>query len=283
VIFKFQHGDKLVGEILQASSYSEGASMVPASNTGSSKIKCLISVVISASGGVGKTSIASALCIKAASKGIKSFYLNLDSLQEPFVFESNTEQAEMSKVLYHLKEATPNALSRIEAYRSISKMSGVHHFGGFENCNEGDDVTATDIQMLFDWFKRESTYGRVIVDLPGHMNAMYLKALELCDEILLISSEDRMCELKSNRLKSFLNKYDSTKGSNLLNKLQFIRNKNTSVFEASMDKDECRDISSKTKVPFCPELILDCSERNIYRLLNNNPEFSSALSKVLEG
>ena len=94
---KYQHAERLVSDILRlyAARSLKACTMSGHSNT---QVVC----IYSPAGGAGKSSIAAGCSILCASRGLKTFYLNLEDVPSTSLFFHSESKQSFSKVIYHL-------------------------------------------------------------------------------------------------------------------------------------------------------------------------------------
>ncbi len=178
-IFKYRHAESLVQDILHIYSKNNLETSVPAGK----KITVLCAVH-SAAGGAGTTCIAAGLSMLAARRGLKPFYLNLESTPSTsFYFKGRSERT-LSDVIYYIKEKGSNLVSKLEGGYCSDASSGVHYFLPPDSASEFEELTEEDMVLLLGAIRSWSLFDIVFIDLPSGLSRRNKSVFKCCDKII---------------------------------------------------------------------------------------------------
>ena len=272
-INKYQHGDKLIKNIIQIfTDRNQGAIPVAAGNK-----QTKIVGVYSPIGGAGKTTLAVGLSMISAGMGSSVFYLNLENIHSTQAFFKCEHNQNLSNILYHLKEKNKNMILKIEACRCIDEANGVHYFLPPDSVGEMDDMLPEDLQELLRQFKIMGEYHVVFVDMSSSFDRRNIAIMEACDDIIVIAAQGNAEQMKMNAFKQELDiisrKYDmhfSDKMTFVLNKC---REKRIDAMQHINDKDKHIEI----RLPFHEALT---TSKQISRYMDTNSAFGQSLNRL---
>ena len=213
-VYRYQHMDKLVSEILRLFSDKSNKN-ASVSGYGSTRIVG----VYSPSGGAGSSSIAAGSSILCAGKGIKSFYLNMEAIPSTDLFFRGECSQTFSNVIYYLKGNYSNLQLRLEGAKCIDTKSGVHYFRPPENICEFNELTDQDVATLISELKRSAFYRYIFVDMSAGLNSVNSTILQLADCVLLVFAPDRRTMMKFTNLKAGLDLLESKGGTGLMDRV----------------------------------------------------------------
>ena len=221
IINKYQHLDIIVKDIIWAYSQKNNNEII----TTSGKRKAKIIGVYSPSGGVGKTSVAVCSAVCCAQSGLPVFYFNYESFNSSNSFISETSEQNLSKILYYLRENSKNLALKIEATKCIDPINKVHFFNSPESSLELDEMEVDEIVCLVETLRDLDQYEVIFIDMASSFNKNIIALMELCDQIVLIHTQESYCNAK---LKLFFSELEILKlqtSTAILEKLKIILNK----------------------------------------------------------
>ena len=238
-VFKYQHIDKLVSDILinYSVNCNEGCN-IRAGNTGTgsdSRIVC----VSSPTGGAGTTSIAAGLSILGAARGMKTFYLNMESVPSTNgFFKSVNVRSNFSNVIFCLKDREKSLAMRLEGLKTCDMINGVSFFLPPDNILELEELTTQEISRLLNELKAAGSYDIIFLDMPCGLEMRMVSALNLADIILLVATPGNIAKEKMRRL---MEGYDILKrkyGIFLHERLHIVSNKSVKI-HYEQDQSHC--------------------------------------------
>lgn len=194
-ICKFQHAEKLVSDIFHIYSQKYGDNFIPHGQR-----KVIISAVFSPAGGSGKSSIAAGCSILCARMGMKTLYLNLESIPSTSLFFKGSAGRNFSNVIYYLKEKDSNLALKLESSKCVDPESKVHYFQPPDNVLEMMELKPDDIESLISCIRSSAQYDAVFVDMADGLDPCSLSILKACDVIIGISLPGTVSSLKSEAL-----------------------------------------------------------------------------------
>lgn len=209
-IKKYQRISTLVSEILMAYSESVKTATVPGEGHAHT------TAVWSPAGGVGKTSTALAYAA-AASKDEKTVvYFSLESFSSLHAFM----QDEGKSISFVLEQMDRNPAMQMRGIRQKDPATGVFYYGAPENYDDLNILGRTEIAELLN--AAATGVDEVVVDLPAFCDARIQCALELADQVLLVSDQSAVAQQKIEVFMSQNNTYDKIR-----NKVVIVNNKGT--------------------------------------------------------
>jgi cellulose biosynthesis protein BcsQ len=160
-----------------------------------------ITTVYSASGGVGKTTLARQLVHTAASNGHRVFYLNLErwSAAGAWLGEAGIAAGEegLSQLLYTL-QSHPDKVG--EWLTRHSKRHASFKGDYILPCTNPEDrmtLQAADAAAIIQAIVSTGQYDQIVIDLDDGQDELHLAVLELSHQILWLITEDLAVQRKS--------------------------------------------------------------------------------------
>lgn len=273
-IYKYQHGDRLVGSVLNI--FSDNNRDRAFTTDRSSKTSLI--AVYSPSGGIGKTSIAIGCSILSARENLSIFYLNLEDVPSSNLFSESLNGLSFSNVIFDIKERRPNFTLRIEGSRNVHQENGVYYFAPPDSLRELNEIHEEDMEFFINQFKTADQYDAVFIDMSSSFNQKNKVVLEKCDEIFFIlenSTSLYKAKLFESEIEILIQKDKSTipeKVKPIVNKYRgcdYLGMESISIF--------CKKVTAK--VPFVHELGIS---NDMEFTLNTHGEFKSSLREILK-
>lgn len=280
-IYKYQHMDKLVAEILRL--YSE-KSLKNVSITGQGATRVV--GVYSPSGGVGSSSIAAGCSILCAGRGMRSFYLNMEAIPSTDLFFNGDCTRTFSNVIFHLKGKGDNLQLKLEGTKCVDTKSGVHYFKPPENILELNELTDSEIDALVGGLKSSAVYDYIFIDMSSGLNLFNSAILRLADVILLVIDQDCRTMLKLEKFMEGLNLLERKSGIGMPDRIIPILNRfdgKCEAFKQIIHLKGCRPMIALGDC-FCPEAadVGITSNDGIVTALVENKTFLTGLNSILE-
>ncbi|MEA4846299.1 MAG: hypothetical protein VB106_03600 [Clostridiaceae bacterium] len=207
-INKYSTGDKLIGEVIHLySKINPLEERLPSYSSNTEFIG-----VYSPAGGTGKTTISSALSKQCAELGIKSFYLNLESIQSTGMFFSSYNKRNLSYIFYYLKEKSRNLSFKMGGIKSTE--DGVEYFNPPDSPMEYGEINPEELEQLLQGIKGMGCYDYVFIDMSDILDMKNYKIMALCDRIVMVTLEEPIASYKGRVLSNELTKlWDADKDS----------------------------------------------------------------------
>ncbi len=244
-IFKYSDVKKIAGEIINI--YTRDGNIIVNTKEKASKVVS----VHSASGAVGKTSVAVGVCTICSMSGLSVFYLNLEQFQSTeFLFTKNNDNS-ISDLIYYVKEKDKNLISRLFTMRSQDSATNIFYFNQANNSFELNELVPQDIEFLLTNLKASGLYDLIVVDMDSRLDSNTIKVFESSDEILFIITDEEICLHKSKQFIESIQKYDNSSYPNsyLSHKVKYVANKVSSQ-DLPLSTKTLSEISVLSKIPF---------------------------------
>lgn len=264
---KYQHGDKLVDEIIEKYVQGCGEQISPAGGA----LKTEVFSIFSPVGGSGKTSIAAGLSKCSAQKGKKVFYLNLEDYASTSMFFHFEPSKSFSNVLYYLREKSENMAAKIEGCRSIDPVDGIYFFTPPESLSELYEAEPEELRQLVRLLKTSGMYDYVFIDMPSCFDKRAFSVLDESDIILLVASGDIGAEVKLKLFSKELEIMSKKRGIVLQDKINVVLNK---AKESSGLDATLFDIFGRTPLIKIPEVM------GMRSLTDVNSVFYAAINRL---
>jgi len=221
VISKYSTGEKLLGEVvhlysrlnpeeLRFSSYLKDAGLIG---------------IYSPAGGTGKTTIAAALSMHCTELGMRSFYLNLESIQSTGVFFNLNSKRNLSYIFYYLKEKSNNLSFRMNGIKSSEAYDGVQYFNPPESPMEYEDINTDELEQLLHGIRGMGCYDYIFIDMSSTFDKKNYKIMDLCDRIVLVTLQEPIPLYKNKIMLNELVKLCDTDKTSILDKFTTVINK----------------------------------------------------------
>lgn len=205
--------------------------------------------VYSASGGIGKTTLAIQLCQQAAISGARVFYLNLEQWNSSVLGEGaeGGEGAEdLAQLLYTVQTEPERGGLQLTSLRRRHVSLGVDYIAPCGNADERLSLSAEHVTKLLEVIKATSDYDMIMVDLDSRMDAMHIGVFGASHHVLWLVSQHPASLRKLELAKAYgEQKYDE-------------------AFRKLKPKVRMIQIGSCGELPYVPELA-DGAGKSAYR------------------
>ncbi|MCX7745773.1 MAG: AAA family ATPase [Clostridia bacterium] len=271
---KYQPGEKILNEVIAL--YS-GTNLNVESLVKGDRKTTVVSV-FSPQGGSGKSLLSVNLSLHLASRGLKTLYLNLETLSSiPFFIHLSNNELGLSNILFDLKEKGKNVKLKIDLAKSFDSLFNISYFKPLDCSLELDEVTDGDINKLLFELKEIGQFDVVVVDTDTMLNRRNIGILGSSDEVLLVVLQDLLAKVKLDTFFSEVRKISPDLETELNSKLTMILNKyNPDSFIDDIG------ISGKTimyQIPFLNDLFL--LNNGLY-VLNQSSMIQSYMKNIAE-
>ncbi|MDF2988689.1 MAG: ATPase involved in chromosome partitioning [Eubacterium sp.] len=220
-IHKYKNVNKIAGDIIN--SFTNDGNILNSSKETTTKV---ISVY-SASGNVGKTSVAIGICSICSLSGLNVFYLNLEQFQSTSLFYSNNTEYSFSDLIYYAKAQDKNFISKIAAMRCQEPGTNVYFFKQADNPFEINELLPVDISFITNNLKDCGQYDLIVVDMESRFDSCTLEVFQAVDEVLYILTDEEICLHKTNIFLDSLGKLSNSSNQYtfLAHKILYVANK----------------------------------------------------------
>ncbi len=218
---KYKDINKIAGDIINT--FTNTGNILSASKETSTRV---ISVY-SASGNVGKTSVAKGISSICSLSGLSVFYLNLEQFQSTSLFFSSNAEYSFSDLIYYAKEQDRNFVSKIAAMRCQDSATNVYFFKQAENPFEMNELMPLDISYIIKNLKDCGQYDLVVIDMESRLDSCTLEVFQAVDEVLYVFTDEEICLHKTNFFLDSLGKLSNSSNQYtfLAHKILYVANK----------------------------------------------------------
>ncbi|MCU6710915.1 hypothetical protein M6D81_19655 [Paenibacillus sp. J5C_2022] len=153
---------------------------------------CGVITVCSSAGGVGKTAVALHLAHAAGTRGLRTFYLNLERWNTSMRW-LGTEGAEgegMSELLYEIKAKFSTARQWLVRHRQYHPLLKTDYVSAFNNVEDRLTLTSEDASALLELIAGTGEYDVIVVDGDDSWDDMRAALMERSRHMLMVLTED---------------------------------------------------------------------------------------------
>ena len=207
-IFKFKSAENIVREVLERfiEIESDKDSLVVAK--GEAKVIGIYSPV----GRSGKTTFALALA-EILSEGHKTLFV---SFEEFAVFQNDMETSSpgnLADLMYYFKQNPETVSIKLQAI--VQKVNSLDYVSPIYYARDLRETTTEEWKELLNHISSVSSYEYIVLDI-GDMIGDLLSMLDYCDQIFMPTVDDKLSEMKINKIETVILQSDK---ENLLDKI----------------------------------------------------------------
>lgn len=168
-----------------------------------------IVVVTSASGGVGKTTVAMGICASLAKNYKKVLYINCDLLQNfQYLMKNNAAISNLDVYSNLLKSSRENIYVEIH---HLIRNEGFHYIPPFKAAIMSVGLSKDIYRDIALSAKNSGEYDYIIVDTDGVFDEFKVDLFNLSNRVILVTKQNRMSVMALNRFVSNINGYNNEK------------------------------------------------------------------------
>ena len=202
-IYKFKSAEDIVREVLERfiEIETDKESFV------APKGKANIIGVYSPVGRSGKTTFAIALA-QILSEGHKTLFI---SLEEFAVFQNEMEVSSpgnLADLMYYFKQ-NPDTVS-IKLQAIVQNINSLDYVSPIYYARDLRETTTEEWKELFDYLSMVTSYEYIVLDI-GDMIGDLLSMLDYCDQIFMPTVDDKLSEMKINKIETVILQSDKEK------------------------------------------------------------------------
>ena len=202
-IYKFKSAEDIVREVLERfiEIETDKESFV------APKSKANIIGVYSPVGRSGKTTFAIALA-QILSEGHKTLFI---SLEEFAVFQNEMEissPGNLADLMYYFKQ-NPDTVS-IKLQAIVQNINSLDYVSPIYYARDLRETTTEEWKELFDYLSMVTSYEYIVLDI-GDMIGDLLSMLDYCDQIFMPTVDDKLSEMKINKIETVILQSDKEK------------------------------------------------------------------------
>lgn len=194
-ICKFQKADLIFKQIL--SLYSETSSRSAKIHFDDSAVRT--SLFVSASGGVGCSTVAAACAAAAARQARKVLFLSLEGFGDAASFFSGDGQFTLADVIYAVKGHKSNLSLKLESALK-QDASGVYFYSAPEVALDITDLSADDIKLLLREIRISGLFDYVVITVNFDLSEKNLALWKEASNIVFVSDGSDVSNLKFDRM-----------------------------------------------------------------------------------
>ncbi|MFF2889029.1 hypothetical protein [Paenibacillus sp. NPDC057967] len=156
----------------------------------------LVLSVHSASGGVGKTTLALHLAGAASARGLRMLYLNLERWNTSELWLQSGGDAAwdgegLSELLYAIKSGSTSHAAWLAQHRKFHPQLKCDYLRGFRNQEDRATLLPADAAAMVESIAQSGHYNGVIVDMDDGLDELHYELLMRADRNLWVVSEER--------------------------------------------------------------------------------------------
>ncbi len=197
-ICKYQRAELIYKEIL--SIFSERNSDTIGYKSDDSRTVSVYTF-ISASGGVGGSTMAAACAVSGAQLGRKVLYINLERFGDANAFFSGDGSFDLSDVLYDIKSKKANLALKLES-NVRRDGSGIYFFASCKSPIDMLELKMSDIESLIEELSNTSVYDDIIIDADCEINDLFMYLIKCSKNIVIVNDGIPTSNIKLTRFAS---------------------------------------------------------------------------------
>ncbi|HHV99147.1 MAG TPA: AAA family ATPase [Clostridiaceae bacterium] len=221
-INKYQHGDRIVGDIIEAYSM-EDRGINQRIYTNKNKTTRIVTF-FSPAGGSGTTCVALGSSVQCAMRGMTVLYLDFQTLNSTKLFFEFSKTRGLSDILYSLKEKETDIAAKIEALRCVDEEYNIHFFAPAQSGVELWEVTPEEYAAFIRQIRNMGYYDVIFIDSSADFALRNAEILETSDRVFIIVRQDTLSAKKAKVLLDEMNILEQRKGVNLKDGVRIIIN-----------------------------------------------------------
>ncbi|MCZ0703130.1 MinD-like ATPase involved in chromosome partitioning or flagellar assembly [Natronobacillus azotifigens] len=244
VIYKYQPIGKMMQEIINYY-YARNKNIDKKSN----QLKDMRMITcLSASGGTGKTVLASNLAASFASKGYRTLYLSLEMIPSTLLMFNSQQHTKPCPLFYYLKTKPNDLEDNLEELIMSDPHTGIHYFPILPSAEEMLELEPENLTKLIDVLAKVKLFDYVIFDLDTAIISKIESLFDRSNRILWVLNNDHFSFYKSRILCEELKRM--YKNPNLTDHVMFILNRNINVGAKELEQ---YDLPIEHKLPYIPD------------------------------
>lgn len=230
------------------------------------KAEAKVLTIHSASGGVGKTTLALHLAHAACARGLRIFYLNLErwNTMGLWLDELSDRGEGLSELLYAIKAGSSEPSQWIAKRRRYHTQLKFDYLPGFRHAEDRISLSADDASAMVDALTQSSHYDHIIVDLDAGVEDMHITLLERSDHNLWVVTDDLSVMKKQSLFMRYGRQKWGEKFGRIMVKSELVRNRISEDSEV---------VSNQLEMAVAPILIPEVKE---WRFGEQHPILSSS-------
>jgi cellulose biosynthesis protein BcsQ len=220
-VFKYRHCDSIIGEILDIRNAQGHTDSRLHGGLSGTRVVGVYSPV----GGAGKSTVSTGLAVQCARRGMKVFYLNLESAGSTSSFFGTWDGPGFSKILFSLKCNRASCGREMVSSGTVCGINGINYYLPPDSPFEWDELSSDDYAFLVKQLKNAGIYNVVLIDMDSAISKKNFSILQKCDVILLLTIRNLIAAEKMQILHREILRVEEAKEYELSSKIVGIENK----------------------------------------------------------
>lgn len=230
-------------------------------------------------GGTGKTTIAVSSSVYCGKKGLKVFYLNLESFQSTPLFFNCKSEKTLSDLLRCLKGKEGSLEEKIKEIRQTDPDYNIHYFVPPEDIIDLKETGSLEIKTLIETFRTMNYYDVVILDMSSELNDRNIALLGACDEVVMVLAQDAVSNIKAECISEQLEKFLGREGLDISGKLTVALNKYNFHMALEVDTVCINDEAVSVYIPSIPGMT---AVKGNIQLMDIQGEFGASIEELMD-
>lgn len=230
-ICKFQKSEMIYKEILGIFSEHTSGEIALAFDSDANTKLCTF---VSASGGVGCSTVAAACAKHFAMSGKKVLYLNIEPFGNPDLFFSGSGQFDFSDVLFALKSKKSTFAYKLESYVK-QDLSGVYFYSAAKNALDIKEMNAEDLKKLISDLRMSGNYEYIIIDAGFAVNDEIIELMKMTTNLVFVSDGSEISNSKFERAYRVLEIIEQQYDFSVISKTLLMYNKFSNKTSTALD------------------------------------------------
>lgn len=202
-IYKFKSAEVIVREVLEKYIEIESDKELLVVKKGEAKVIGVYSPV----GRSGKTTFAIALA-QILSEGHKTLFV---SFEEFAVFQNDMEissPGNLADLMYYFKQNPETVSIKLQAI--VQKINSLDYVSPIYYARDLRETTTEEWKALLDHISSVTSYEYIVLDI-GDMIGDLLSMLDYCDQVFMPTVDDKLSEMKINKIETVILQSDKEK------------------------------------------------------------------------
>lgn len=162
----------------------------------------------SASGGVGKTTLALHVAGAASARGLRMLYLNLERWNTSNLWlqsdrDAISKEEGLSELLYAIKAGFKPYAAWLAQHRKFHPQLKCDYLPGFRNQEDRLSLLPADAAAIVDSIAHSGHYDGIVVDMDDGMDELHFELLMRADRNLWVVSEERSALAKQSLMQRY--------------------------------------------------------------------------------
>ncbi len=182
-----------------------------------------ICTVVSASGGTGSSCVAVAAANRAAAKGKRVLFLNLEKFGNTGIFYHTEGTGSLSEVIYAIKSGRSNIHLKLESNLKRSS-TGVNYFESCDNAFDIMELNVDDVRLLISEISTMGLFDCMIINCDFDFSDVVMEIFKMSTSICFVNNGSEVANEKFERCYNAIEIYEQQKNLRILDRVQLLYN-----------------------------------------------------------